>query len=178
MTIRTVRPVCEVPPLPVDVGLPSTFSQFWNRQYPEVLVATRTRNLELLVFGQQLLNYQICEQTGGAFWRDKNGLIMGLAIYENWTQNSVQMHYALPNPMVLRRGFLQRICHFVFNTAGRKLIIGITPSDNARALALNARIGFRETHRIRDGEQDGVDSVIQELRRVDAARWLMSTEHG
>lgn len=100
-------------------------------------------------------------------------------VLNNWTYNAVQAHFWVDNPFVLRHGFLEEVANYIFNTAGKNLIIGFVPADNEEALKLDKHIGFRETYRIPGGYMYDVDYVILEATREDLARWLPAeVEHG
>lgn len=91
--------------------------------------------------------------------------------YDFWTHNAVQMHIWIKHPEAyLNREFIQEAFSYPFNN-GRNLVIGVTPGDNTRALEFNRKIGFIETHRVKDGWSLGTDMVIQEMR-LDQCRWL------
>ena len=47
---------------------------------------------------------QRVEDTGGIM-ASKNGETLGACIMDNWTANSVQCHFMLKHPMVLKYGF-------------------------------------------------------------------------
>lgn len=96
----------------------------------------------------------------------ETGKIWGMVGYDWWTQNSVQMHVVLEQPFVALT-LIRPAFELVFNEAKRKVAIGIVASDNERALRFDQWMGFKETHRIKDGLCDGVDNVLLEMRRED-----------
>lgn len=91
--------------------------------------------------------------------------------YDNWTVNSVQMHVWVPRPKELSRKFVQEAFRYPMEFAGKGLVVGLTPSNNAAALHFNRKIGFKEVYRMRDAWDVGVDIVIQEMRKENC-RWL------
>lgn len=103
---------------------------------------------------------------------DKSGECVAGCILNNWTYSSVCVHQWIDNPLVLRHGFFEEICRYVFEVAGREVLIGLVPADNEKALKLNKHIGFKETHRVKDGFRRGVDTVIMEARYEDLYRWM------
>lgn len=90
---------------------------------------------------------------------------VGACIMDNWTKNSVQCHFMVSSPMVLRHGFLEECFDFLFNECGMQYIYGLVPGDNEKALRLNAHMGFTERVRLKDAFADGVDYVLMELKR-------------
>jgi len=107
---------------------------------------------------------------------DETGRICGMVGYDDWTPNSVQMHTAILFPSVIR-SLLRPAFMYPFVEAGRKVIVGITPGDNAAALKLNRHLGLREVYRVKDGWKDGIDVVIQEMRRHEC-RWINGVDYG
>ncbi len=114
-----------------------------------------------------VLECHFVEDTKGIIAEDENGNRLGVCICDTWTENSVVIHQAVLTPMLLRHGWLEELADYIFNTAGRKLVIGLVPSNNEAALKLNDHIGFTETYRIKDAIADGVDTVIMEIRAED-----------
>lgn len=96
----------------------------------------------------------------------ETGKIWGMVGYDFWTKNSVQMHVVLERPVVART-LITPAFDLVFNKSERKVAVGVVAGDNARALKFDLAMGFKETHRIKDGLRDGVDLVILEMRRED-----------
>jgi hypothetical protein len=113
----------------------------------------------------------MCADTIGITAIDHKSNIMAVAAMDSWAPNSCQLHWAIDNKMVLRHGFIEELCEFVFNTRGRSMIIGLVPSDNHLALKLNQHIGMTEVGRVKDGYKIGSDLVIMQLHR-DTCRWL------
>lgn len=101
----------------------------------------------------------------------KDGVVEAMAGYDHWTPNSVNMHMYVRDPKSITRAFVREVFRFPFEIGGRGLVIGVTPSDNAAALDLNKHVGFRETYRVKDGWDVGVDMVVQEMRKEEC-RWL------
>lgn len=90
---------------------------------------------------------------------------VGAAIMDNWTQNSVQCHFLITTPMVLKHNFLECCYNFMFNEHKVKYIYGLVPSNNEKALKFNAHMGFTVKTTLEEAFQVGVDYVIMELKR-------------
>lgn len=95
-----------------------------------------------------------------------HGRIKGMTGFGGWTPNTVSMHVAMDSPFALRM-LAPASLFYAFRESGKKAALGLTVGDNAQALALNRKLGFKEVYRQRDGWSDGVDLVLQELRRED-----------
>lgn len=122
-------------------------------------------------FFYEKTNYVPTMQFNGMKLTAPTGKILSMVGFDYWTPNSVQMHIFIDSPKAMTRHFIREVFAYVFITANRKLVIGLTPGDNAPALEFNRRIGFKEMYRVVDGWSDGIDIVEQELRRDDC-RWL------
>lgn len=95
---------------------------------------------------------------------DSMGRILGMVVYERWTENSVMIHLALDYP-IAARALLYPAFSYPFKEAGRSILVGIVNASNKKAMHLNLRLGFREVTRLRDGFSAGVDLVIMEMRK-------------
>lgn len=99
-----------------------------------------------------------------------DGTIVGMVAYSEWTPNAVVMHVAIEHPAALRH-LLRAGFEYPFIESGRRIALCAVLSSNARSLVLVRRLGFRETHRIRDGWVEGVDIVSFEMNRSEC-RWI------
>lgn len=111
----------------------------------------------------------LCQDTTGliALRGDK---IVGAVAFDSWSYNSCLVHIAIEDVSVTRR-LIRAACHFFFVYSGRGVLTGLTPADNKRALRLNEGVGMREVYRIKDGYKEGIDYVLQEMRR-EHCRWI------
>ena len=108
------------------------------------------------------------EDTNGLMAIDQDtGLPVGACIMDNWTPNSVQCHFMLTSPMVLKHGFLETCFDVIFNQTGRKVIYGLVPSDKEQAIKFNEHLRFTEKSRFEDGFADGIDYILYELKKAD-----------
>ena len=107
------------------------------------------------------------EDTQGIVAIDTEGDYTKVAacVLDNLTSNSVQAHFMLTTPMVLRHKFLERCFDHVFNKLGKKVMYGLVPSNNVKALRLNAKMGFTEAFRLKEAYADGIDYVGMELTK-------------
>jgi len=101
---------------------------------------------------------------------DVSGRIRGVIAYDMWTESAVQAHMAVDSPVVWR-SLLRPAFSYPFVEAGRALLLGIIPADNAKSCAMAKRLGFREAYRVVDGWSVGVDLIVHEMRRREC-RWL------
>lgn len=111
------------------------------------------------------------EGTQGFVAVDEHGEIHAGVLFDEWTHTACRGHIAIENPFVLRHGFLESAFQYVFDFCKRKMMLGVTPSDNAEALRFNRKCGWREIYRIKDGFNEGVDLVVQQMNREEC-RWL------
>ena len=117
---------------------------------------------------------RICSDTKGivALDEEKDYEMVAVAVMDTWSHNACQIHLWIGNPYILRHGFSEEVCGFIFGEgSGRELIIGVTPSDNKAALKFNVHMGMVEQYRIEDGYAKGVDYVITTMKKQDC-RWI------
>ena len=101
---------------------------------------------------------------------DGAGKIRGMVAYDHWAKNSVQMHVALDAPIVAR-SLLAPAFGYPFEMVGLGVVIGIVPAENTKSAEHARRLGFTETHRIKDGWDVGSDLIVFEMRKENC-RWL------
>lgn len=90
---------------------------------------------------------------------------VGACIMDNWTQNSVQCHFMITSPLVLKHDFLGCCYDFMFNVKNVKYIYGLVPADNEKAVKLNTHMGFTEKARLEEAFETGVDYLLMELKK-------------
>jgi len=100
--------------------------------------------------------------------------LIGVVGLESWSYNSVTIHLAIEDPMSLRHGYPEEVFKYIFVDCDKGVVIGITPSNNPKALRFNKHIGLTEIYRIADGYDVGIDYVVQEFRKENC-RYI---EHG
>ena len=106
----------------------------------------------------------LCEDTRGIVAVD-GADVRAIAVFDNWSFNSCQIHIYIANPFVLKHGFAREVFNYAFNTCGKGMVIGVTAADNAKALKFIKNIGLVEIFRIPEGHKKGVDFVITQLRK-------------
>ena len=102
---------------------------------------------------------------------DTTGKIAGIVVMDSWTQSGCQAHFAIDNPMCIRRGLFSEVAHHVHVVCGRKYIFGLIPADNDRAYKFDLKMGFKEVARVPDGYAEGVDYIVVRMSREEN-RWL------
>ena len=117
---------------------------------------------------------RLCADTKGITVLNEKGP-QAICLMDTWSVNSCHIHIWIGNPMVLRHGFLEEIFGFVFGeTSGRKMVIGVTPSDNAKSLKFNKHVGMQEVCCIHDAFSDGIHAVVTTMTKSEC-RWI---DHG
>ena len=115
---------------------------------------------------QSQVGIKQCEDTDGIMAVDLDtNTTVGACIMDNWTANSVQCHFMLTTPLVLRYGFLECCFEFMFLISDVSRIYGLVPADNGKAVKFNTRIGFTEKARMEEAFAKGVDYLLMELKR-------------
>ncbi len=95
-----------------------------------------------------------------------SGKIAGMVGFDSWHPGSVQVHIALESPMAWR--CLTRVVwDYAFNQEGVSSVLAVIPSHRCEAVRMAVFLGFRDTHRVRDGFAPGSDLIHFEMRRKD-----------
>ena len=87
------------------------------------------------------------------------GGMMGM---DFWTPKSVQLHIAL-NTMEALPPLWKETVAFI-KSHGREIVYAVTPADHLTSLGLQSAAGFKQTYRLVDGWDTGVDMVVSERR--------------
>ena len=114
---------------------------------------------------------QAADTQGIVAYDDTTGKIAGIVVMDSWTQSGCQAHFAIDNPMCIRRGLFSEVAHHVHVVCGRKYIFGLIPADNDRAYKFDLKMGFKEVARVPDGYAEGVDYIVVRMSREEN-RWL------
>ncbi len=102
----------------------------------------------------------------------ETGETAAILIAQDWTVTTCQVHQVILKTMVLRHRWLEEIGTWLFTNSYRLKLYALVPGDNAMALKLNAKMGFKELIRLEDAYDHGVDFVLMELRREDCPYWI------
>ncbi len=110
---------------------------------------------------------QCGDTTGIMAINTDTGEPVGACIMDNWTQNSVQCHFMLTTPMVLKHKFLDVCFEYMFNTGNVSKVYGLVPANNTKAVKLNTNMGFTIKSTLEEAYEVGVDYLLMELKRED-----------
>lgn len=90
--------------------------------------------------------------------------ILGVVVYNNFTEHNCELSVASVSPRFLSKSFLRAVFHYPFITAGKRRITAIIEDGNEAALTLDRRLGFVEEARLKGwyGDKDGI--VLRMLR--------------
>lgn len=109
---------------------------------------------------------QRCEDTGGIMAVDEiTGKTLAAVVFDNKTQNSIQVHMVIDKPMVFRHGFMNCVCDVLFNVLGVTRLYGLVPANNEKAVKLNKHLGFTVKATLEEAYEIGVDYLIMEWKR-------------
>jgi hypothetical protein len=106
--------------------------------------------------------------------RVKDQTIMGGAIYQGFTGESVTMHTASFDPRWMTRDLCWVGHHYPFVQLGVKRIFGQVPEDNLAAQKLNLHAGFKTVARIEGVYEGGVACLVMVLEKADSRflKWM------
>ena len=122
----------------------------------------RKANLSDLDWFTKLTSYYTTDNFVGIVALLDDGARGGMMGMDFWTPKSVQLHIAL-NTMEALPDLWRETVSFL-RSKGRNLVYCVTPSDHLPSIGLQRAAGFRETYRLVDGWDHGVDMVLSERR--------------
>jgi len=111
-----------------------------------------------------------CEDSQGIIAYDERG-IQAVAVFDSFTVDACNVHFAIDSPFVIRSGFLNEIARHLFVECGRKRIFGLVPSTNEKALKLDKHIGMKEVAVVPDALAEGVDYIVLCMKKSEC-KWL------
>ena len=94
-----------------------------------------------------------------------SGKVLGIAVYDNWSDTGVHMHHLLVEPWICTMGWLEEIFRFPFSYPHIKNIWGFVPSDNVKALRANEYVGFEEVSQINEYWYPDKDNIVMQMTR-------------
>lgn len=112
-----------------------------------------------------------CSDTQGLVAYDEDGNILAGAVFDSFTADGCSVHFAIDNPLVIRRGFLHEIARHLFIACGRNRIFGLVPANNHKALKFDTHLGMKEVARIPHGYQEDIDYIVLCMEKREC-RWL------
>ena len=131
-------------------------------------------NVEFRMFNYHT-DWDWCNQQVGIKWcEDTNGIMaidmdtnttVGGFMMDNWTANSVQCHFMLTSPLVLKHGFLECCAEFVYTVCKVERVYALVPANNEKAIKLNLHMGFTEKARMEEAFEKGVDYLLMEMKQ-------------
>lgn len=107
-----------------------------------------------------------CEDTQGIV-AHRGADILAVAVFDSFTVDGCSVHFAIENPMVIRRGFLSEIAYHAYVVLDRSRLFGLVPDNNERAIKLDRHIGFKEIARVPRAISKDVGYIVMELEKKD-----------
>lgn len=102
--------------------------------------------------------------------RLKGGKLQVVVGYDNYTGPGVEMFVAAWSEYWPVRSFMRAIFAYPFKQLGCKRVTGLCASDNADAIRMHRKTGFRREGIIREGLSDA-DIIIFGMLRTEC-RWI------
>ncbi len=93
-----------------------------------------------------------------------NGEIAGVVAFDSWHPGSVQCHIALADKWAWRH-LSRAVWDYAFEQEGVSSVLAVIPSHRCEAIRTAMMLGFKDTHRVRDGFCVGSDLVHFQMRR-------------
>lgn len=100
----------------------------------------------------------------------KDGELLGGVIYNNATDNSIQVHVAGFRHGWLTREFMRVVFSYPYLQLSLPVVFAQIRASNRRALEFNLKIGFKEVCRLPDIYRDDV-CVLTSMSKAEC-RWI------
>ncbi len=114
---------------------------------------------------------QVKDTQGIVAYDDATGKIAAIVVMDSWTPSGCQTHFAIDNPMAIKRGLFREVAIHIHIVCNRRYIFGLIPANNDAAYKFDLKMGFEEVARIPEGYDIGVDYIVVRLAKEDN-RWL------
>ena len=114
---------------------------------------------------------QVKDTQGIVAYENTTGNIAGVVVMDSWTPSGCQTHFAIDNPICIRRGLFREVAHHIHVVCNRRYIFGLIPANNEAAHKFDLKMGFEEVARIPEGYDIGVDYIVVRLAKENN-RWL------
>lgn len=102
--------------------------------------------------------------------------LTGVVCFNTFIGSTCQMHIALKGELSFVPTDLPGVVYnLAFNDLGLKKLLGVVNSKNEKAMAMNARLGYIEEHRMQGLHDDGGDIVIFSMTK-EQCRFLRQAE--
>ena len=92
------------------------------------------------------------------------GVPAAACVLQRWMKGSVEIHWIITKPMILRHGWLKLVAEAAYGDTDRT-VFGFISEGNAKSMALAKRVGCREVGRIPGGDIPGTAFVIMAVRQ-------------
>lgn len=101
---------------------------------------------------------------------DKNENILGVVVFDRFTESGCELSVASKSPRFLNRSLLDVVFHYAFVTAKKNRITSVIECDNIDAIKLNKGLGFIEEGVLKEwyGNKDGI--ILRMLK--SECKWM------
>ena len=107
-----------------------------------------------------------CEDSQGIVAIDADTeLPVGAVVVDNITETSVQAHFMVTTPILMRHSFLEEACGYVFNGLGKDMMLVQIKDDNEASLSVTDKMGFETLIHIENAHCEGVGYIVKQLKK-------------
>ncbi len=92
-------------------------------------------------------------------------LPVAAVIVDNVTETSVQAHFMVTTPMVMRHGFLEEGCAYVFEGLKKQTMFAYVLENNEASLSITEKIGFEVVCHLENSFSEGVGYIVKRLEK-------------
>jgi hypothetical protein len=111
-------------------------------------------------------------------WKNKDGVMLWCIAMQDWVGKMATVHMAaLGEGMYLPKKLFQGVFDYLFNYAGRELVIGLVNSNDDHVLRFDLWMGFKQLLSLPGVHEDEGDMVVLGMWKHEC-RWIKGLEDG
>ena len=109
--------------------------------------------------------------TQGIMAYDSVGKLQAGVVFDGINLASCNVHVAIDNPLVIRRGFLNHGFEYLFKVLGLERVFCAIKATNEKSLNFAKKLGFEQEAILKNRFPDNVDYIVFRMEK-EACRWI------
>lgn len=128
-------------------------------------------------FVDQHLHLKRVEDSCGIVATSK-GEIMGMSVYDNWSDTGCHGHHILVEPFIMAQGWLEVAIGYPFSFDNIQNVWGLIPEDNHKAIQFSGQIGSKFVTKVPDYWSPGLGCIVMQYTRAEWSKRHGQQGHG